>query len=214
MRELAIESGLPKTTIHHYIREGLLPAATKSSRNAALYGPEHLERLRLISELRDRPAGELSIPQVRTVLGFMAEGMSAASAARLAIAGIERGPRSGSGWETAAELARAADVRPKLVQALEKAQLIGKSGAASYSAGDLLLVQACDSLVGDLGVDPGDLTPLADLIREVGEYAESLSALYATQAEATSTSADDAQAAIREAIRDLLDALLWRSLET
>jgi len=69
-------------------------------------------------------------------------------------------------------------------------------------------------LVGDLSIDPGDLTPLADLIREVGEYAESLAALYATQAEATSTAISDVRAAIREGIRDLLDALLWRSLET
>jgi DNA-binding transcriptional MerR regulator len=209
-----MESGLPKTTIHHYIREGLLPAARKSSRNAAVYGPEHVERLRLISELRNRPAGELSIPQVRAVLSFMADGMSATSAARLAVAGIERGPTSGNRWESAAQLARVADVSPELVQALEKAQLIGNGGSGSYSAGDLLLVQSCDSLVGDLGVDPGDLTPLADLMREVGEYAESLAALYATQAESTSTSVDGARAAIREAIRDLLDALLWRSLET
>ncbi|MFQ5530865.1 MAG: MerR family transcriptional regulator [Gemmatimonadota bacterium] len=211
MRDLAEESGLPKTTIHHYIREGLLPPARKSSRNAALYGSEHLERLRLIGELRDEAAGELSIPQVRTVLAYMADGMPAGSAARLAVAGIQP---TGPMWSTPAELSAAAGVDPELIRTIEAVQLIRRADADSYSAGDLLLARACDVLVGDLGVDPGDLTPLADLIREVGDYAESLAELYATEAEVGSADAGNMRAAMRDGIRGLLDALLWRSLET
>ncbi len=54
MRDLIRESGLPRKTIHYYISEGLLPTPRKSGRNSALYGVEHLERLKQISELREQ----------------------------------------------------------------------------------------------------------------------------------------------------------------
>ena len=200
MRDLVLQSGLPRTTIHHYIRERLLPPAKKSSRNAALYGEEHLDRLRLIGELREEAAGALSIPQVRKVLAHMGTGMTPAAAARLVTSGIE--PTASPG------------VHPDLLEAMVTANLIDRAGESPRSAGDLLVARSCDALVGMVGVDLGDLTPLSDLIREVGEYAESLAALYATQAEAASQPPGPTPGQIREGIRHVLDALLWRSLET
>ena len=161
MRGLSEASGLPRTTIHHYIREGLLPPAIKSARNAAMYGPQHLERLRLISQLRGGPGGELSIPQIRTALAH-SDGLSA-----------------------------------EVGSALEAAGLIGRSEADGLSAGDVLVARACAALV-EAGVEPADLTPLADLLREVGIYANSLATLYEAET----------------SVRELLDALLWRALET
>jgi hypothetical protein len=87
-------------------------------------------------------------------------------------------------------------------------------GEPAYSAGDLLVTRACDSLCGRFGVEPADLTPLLDLIREVGDYSESLARLYSSQGEAASMDRDDVQIAMQDSIRVFLDALLWRSLET
>jgi DNA-binding transcriptional MerR regulator len=51
--ELSQRSGVSLPTIKFYIREGLLPAGTRTSRNQADYGPAHLSRLTLIRSLRD-----------------------------------------------------------------------------------------------------------------------------------------------------------------
>ena len=215
MQELAARSGLTRTKIHHYLREGLLPPAQKSARNAALYGPEHLERLTLIAKLRGAAAGELSIPQIRTVLAYVETGMPEASAVRLVAEGI--GPAAGTpaaAWDTAGDLAVAAQVPADLVRSLEEAQMILRDGADAYTAGDLLVARACGSLCGRLGVEPSDLTPLFDLIREVGDYSDSLAELYSSQAEAASTDPTGIRSALRDNIQGLLDALLWRALET
>jgi DNA-binding transcriptional MerR regulator len=53
LQELADRSGLPIRTIRWYQSQGLLPKPAKSGRDA-VYRDEHLERLGLIAELRDR----------------------------------------------------------------------------------------------------------------------------------------------------------------
>jgi DNA-binding transcriptional MerR regulator len=53
LQELAERSGLPARTIRWYQSEGLLPKPGKRGRDA-VYRAEHLERLALIAELRDR----------------------------------------------------------------------------------------------------------------------------------------------------------------
>jgi DNA-binding transcriptional MerR regulator len=200
MRELSEASGLAKTTIHHYIREGLLPPAIKSARNAALYSQEHLDRLHLISQLRAESGGELSIPQVRTVLAYEDRGVPASQGARLAVAGIE-------------PAGAAEGLAPDVSRALRSAGLIGGEDTDAFSAGDLLVARACEPLLV-AGMEPEDLTPLADLLREVGIYATSLATLYATQADAGRTDPSQLETSLLASVRQLLDALLWRALET
>src|SRR3954468_3442267 len=53
LAELVERSALPARTIRWYQSEGLLPKPAKQGRDA-VYGPEHVERLRLIADLRDR----------------------------------------------------------------------------------------------------------------------------------------------------------------
>jgi DNA-binding transcriptional MerR regulator/tetratricopeptide (TPR) repeat protein len=53
MAELSARSGVPRDTIHFYLKEGLLPRPKKGGKTVAFYGEEHLERLRLIRRLRD-----------------------------------------------------------------------------------------------------------------------------------------------------------------
>jgi DNA-binding transcriptional MerR regulator len=53
MRELTEETGLPKSTILHYVAQGLLPDPVKTSRNMAFYDPECIERARYIKEVQN-----------------------------------------------------------------------------------------------------------------------------------------------------------------
>ena len=51
--ELAAVTGVPSRTVRHYQWVGALPRPARSGR-IALYGEEHLQRLRLIAQLQDR----------------------------------------------------------------------------------------------------------------------------------------------------------------
>jgi len=51
--ELSERSGVPVATIHHYLREGLLPEPVKTSRNMAYYPPEFVDRIRVIKQLQE-----------------------------------------------------------------------------------------------------------------------------------------------------------------
>ena len=50
--ELEKLSGIPGYTIHQYVRGGLLPKPIKTSKTMAYYNESHLERLRLIREIK------------------------------------------------------------------------------------------------------------------------------------------------------------------
>lgn len=51
--ELAKRTGLPKQTIHYYIRTGLLPKPRMLSSNSADYDESYVERIALIKELQN-----------------------------------------------------------------------------------------------------------------------------------------------------------------
>jgi DNA-binding transcriptional MerR regulator len=53
LAELSRTTGVPRSTIKFYLREGLLPSGEAQARNQALYGPRHVERLELIRALRE-----------------------------------------------------------------------------------------------------------------------------------------------------------------
>lgn len=50
---LAAQSGVSTTTIKHWIRVGIMPAGDLKNRTTAVYGQRHLNRIRLITVLRD-----------------------------------------------------------------------------------------------------------------------------------------------------------------
>jgi AcrR family transcriptional regulator/predicted DNA-binding transcriptional regulator AlpA len=50
--ELSASAGVTSSTIHYYVKEGLLPKPLKSGKTMAYYSDEHLERLQLIMRLR------------------------------------------------------------------------------------------------------------------------------------------------------------------
>lgn len=71
MRDLVRESGLSRETIHFYLKHKLLPPGRKTGRNTAVYGPEHVDRLRRIRELQTQQF--LPLKAIRAVLEGTAE---------------------------------------------------------------------------------------------------------------------------------------------
>jgi DNA-binding transcriptional MerR regulator len=66
MAELSRRSGASVATIKYYIREGLLPAGTRTAPNQADYDATHVERIELIRALRD--VAGLPIATIRQAL--------------------------------------------------------------------------------------------------------------------------------------------------
>jgi DNA-binding transcriptional MerR regulator len=64
--ELVKKTGVPKETIHFYIREGLLRKPRKSGSNVADYTGGYVARIQLIKELRD--SFYLPIPEIKKIL--------------------------------------------------------------------------------------------------------------------------------------------------
>jgi DNA-binding transcriptional MerR regulator len=77
--ELSRSSGVPVATIKYYLRERLVPAGRPTGATQAQYGPEHLERLRLIKALTE--VGRLPLAAVRSVLEIVDAGAEATAAA-------------------------------------------------------------------------------------------------------------------------------------
>ncbi len=69
MREVCARTGLPRSTIHHYIREGLLPAPTKTGRNTALYDEEFVRRANLVKALQEKT--HMPLASIRDTLNDM-----------------------------------------------------------------------------------------------------------------------------------------------
>lgn len=68
--ELAETTGVPVHTLKYYLREGLLMPGAATSRTRAEYGPEHVERVRLVRALVEH--GGVGIAGVRSILEALA----------------------------------------------------------------------------------------------------------------------------------------------
>ncbi len=64
--ELVNRTGVPKETIHFYIREGLLRKPRKSVANSAEYHPGYVDQIRLIKGLRNNY--HLPIPEIKEIV--------------------------------------------------------------------------------------------------------------------------------------------------
>jgi AcrR family transcriptional regulator len=64
--ELVAITGVPPATIHHYLREGLVPRPKRLASNRYVYDQRHLQALRLIRRLREQRG--LSLPMIRQIM--------------------------------------------------------------------------------------------------------------------------------------------------
>ena len=53
MAQLVEMTGVPKSTILYYIKEGLLPQPEKIKQNVCLYDPEYVERIKFLKFLQN-----------------------------------------------------------------------------------------------------------------------------------------------------------------
>jgi len=149
--DLAQKSGLTVDTIRYYAREGLLRPPVKQGRNR-VYGPDHLERLERICELRSQ---RFSLAAIKAIVDVDRPGLE--------------GLFGATGREyTLAELTERAELDPGLVARLREIGLLpdpAEFGGNAYDDTDLALLRAIGELVS-IGMTPEVVVALSRIYVE------------------------------------------------
>lgn len=170
MAELERRSGVPRTTIHYYLRNGLLPPAKKTAHNAAVYDQRHLQLVKAVGRLREGPAGPLPLPLMRRVLQLVAEGVEPDVAVALERAVLGSAPVSTEGSFTVGEAAREAGVEESWVRRLlELKLLVLVPGTDRLDGMDVELIRVLRSMVSEAGLVLEDAADVSRRIRQLSE---------------------------------------------
>lgn len=139
MKELVRLSGTPAATIKHYLREGLIDAAVRTSRNMALYDPEVVPRIRKIKELQSTRFLPLRV--IKKLLREVKEPTDDAALAAAITRVLEREGRAEK--RTHAELLDAGHPAGELAFLEERGLVSPKvvRGEKVYSGDDLALIR-------------------------------------------------------------------------
>lgn len=177
LEELAELSGVPSRTIRFYQAEKLLQKPDRDRKDArvARYGPHHVERLRLVGELRDRG---LKLPAIRTLLQ---EGDASTRVSDWL--GLDATLRGSFGPDaprlmSRAELVTLLDAAPAGTQGhLEDAGLLVRQGDA-WLIPSAALLEIAVRLVGD-GVDVDLVLEAGSILQQhLGKAADELTELF------------------------------------
>jgi len=192
MKELVDATGVPRTAIHHYQREGLLPPAVKTARNAALYGPEHVERVKLIRSLRNDELGPFPLEGVRQILEMVDRGVEPAVAAALYAlpGGLGKSVTSAgrTGERSLSDVAHDAGISLSTARSLHGSGLLlgraGPGGSRVYDEADAAAARVLAGLLAHDAIRPADLDPIAELVGELVRYEQALTSLITAKAKA------------------------------
>lgn len=135
--ELAEASGVPVPTIKHYLREGLLPEGTKTSRNMAYYRPELVDRVRLIKQLQE----ERFMP-LRAIKSVLDEGPERARAlVELEDRILDRALAGERTRTSAAEARERYGIPKEVLDRLEQLEVLSPN-TRGYSPSDIRIIEA------------------------------------------------------------------------
>lgn len=176
IRDLARVSGLPKTTIHYYTREGLLHPPAKAAANSARYDESHVQRLALIQRLRAADGPGLSVFAVRRVIALVADGVPLELAVALQDAVQQAGTaRAGEALSLAAVCRRSGLPRRAADAAVAKGVLCRAPHEGGFDGTDL--EGACHvRALFDAGIHVDELEHVAKLVRAISAYEIALAA--------------------------------------
>jgi len=175
MKDLCAETGLDRQTIHFYIAKGLVPEGHKTSANMAYYGDDHLERLRLVLELKNERF--LPLDAIRAVLDgededFTPQQRALLSAVKDRVADVLSTGRDVGRTEAVSAVLRRTKVRRAELHQLRELGLVDTikiRGAQHLAEDDLWVVELWAALrdsgfTAELGFGVADLAPYIEAI--------------------------------------------------
>lgn len=167
--ELLARTSIPRTTLHYYLREGLIPPPRKPTPNSALYSGVHVDRIDLLRRLRSPEYGALSTSRIRRVLDRMDKGVSLDVAVEMeGLMGISL--RDSDDRWSLTDLAEHHDVPVGAVKQMVRIGLLmpdplGRAGG--FTALEGALAQALHQVTQETPLSLEDLGPIADTIRNL-----------------------------------------------
>ncbi|MGE5380788.1 MAG: MerR family transcriptional regulator [Methylocystaceae bacterium] len=160
--ELADKAGVSKPTIHFYLREGLLAPPVQTSRNMALYGPQHLEEIRLIKELQETRYLPLAV--IKRVLEDKRTGHDTSRPDHLGALDLIFAGTGASDQFTADELIQESGLSPLMLKELQSRGILqAASEKAGFDGIDLTIARSVSQLT-QMGIQREDLVLYTDLL--------------------------------------------------
>ncbi len=181
--DIAQSAGVSVPTVHYYLREGLLTAPVKTSRNMAYYDPICVEEIKLIKEFQTERFLPLSM--IKMILQAKREGQDAEHVVemRFLLEKLFHPAKTEAALKelTFSELATATGVSESLLRTLEGGGLLmpvkieGKQ--QYYDDIDVCIVQVVKKLM-ELGFTPGDFSVYRKYIEAIRNEAETMHARF------------------------------------
>jgi len=165
MKELVEATGLPKSTILHYLNEGLLPEPVKTSRNMAYYSPACVERITFIKVMQGKYRLSLAIIRQLLQSGKVGPELEPLLELRSGIFGQTEG-RELMDLEA---FCRATGLSTREVKALQKAGLLLPLEPARFDGEDLVIGRLLKRL-RELGLTPEKASFYPRLAREMVDF--------------------------------------------
>ncbi len=166
MREVSRRTNLSSSSIHFYLRQGLLPPPEKLTPNSALYSEVHVQRLLLIRRLRGQG---LPLAAVRRVLELVDQGVEpsvAAALQRAVVAGLAPAAMRSEESYDAAALASASGLGVELVERLVDAGVLVAPPGASFDLIDLSIARSLAEFLKRVPATVEDLAAIAGHLRD------------------------------------------------
>ncbi len=151
MRDLEDRSGFPRSSIHFYLREGVLSPPTKTGRNAAVYSEKHLRDLAVIQTIREYD-DSVALPSIKRIVELARQGIEP----ELALA-LERTVVGDSGRDPLERIEgliaehEQAGVESAGLERIRTSLQEGIQAMARYLSDQARLRQGCDS--GEIGAE-------------------------------------------------------------
>ncbi|MFO7564784.1 MAG: MerR family transcriptional regulator [Enhygromyxa sp.] len=181
MKDLCEQTGLDRQTVHFYIAKGLVPEGHKTSANMAYYGAEHLERLRLVLELKNQRF--LPLDTIRAVLDgedarFTPEQRALLVEVKDRVADVLTASRGSATTVAVAPLLRKLGIKRSELRELEELGLVGTvkiRGTLHVPEDDVWVLELWAGLreagfTRALGFGVADLRPYVEAVTSLFEH--------------------------------------------
>ena len=152
--ELVAKTGVPKSTILYYIRQGLLPEAKKLKSNVHRYSDEHLELIKYIKYMKEHLGS--SNEQIRYALQHRDQSLSSSSTMIEPLMNTLSGITPDMKHYSKKAFIRRFNVDPRLLEALLKDEIIVPLNDNSYTEKEASLVALVEHF-HEVGIDYGIL---------------------------------------------------------
>ena len=165
MQDLVAATGVPKSTILHYLNEGLLPEPVKTSRNMAYYSPACVERITFIKVMQGKY--RLSLAIVKQLLQDGKVGPELEPL--LELRSVIFGRPEDQGLLDLEAFCQATGLLAPEVEALQEAGLLLSLEPDRFDAEDLVIGRLLKRL-RELGLAPAEASFYPRLAREIVDH--------------------------------------------